>query len=198
MEKAPASGAEPLLAQRARPSNDTPTLRAVDNTPAVRPVDKTPVTRLADNTPVGGPVGSTPVGRPVDNPPAVAHPVGNPSIQEPRNDQRPSDIPARPDGSAPLVPHGENPIVAWAEDFSLPPDSQPSVVPADLPPFVAPATAENKPDPAFASEIPVPAPIFFWTSMRPTLLVIPEPGSGILLGASLAALGALRRSRRRE
>ena len=29
------------------------------------------------------------------------------------------------------------------------------------------------------------------------LVVIPEPGSGILLGAALAALGALRRSRRR-
>jgi hypothetical protein len=207
-EPAPVSSAGPLLTARpnrqlaqpvARPVDDTAAGRPVGREPVVRPVDNTPVTRLADDTSVGGQVANTPVGRPVDDTPAVGHAIGkelgNPSpiFQEPRNDRGPSDIPARSDGSAPLVPHGEKLIVAWTEDFSLPLEEQPSVLPTDPPPLALDAQ-ENQPGHEIAIEIPVPGSILRFSG--PTFFVIPEPGSGILLGASLAALGVLRRSRR--
>jgi hypothetical protein len=125
----------------------------------------------------GTPVASPDTGRPARYVPIAREPV--------RSDPRLVTA----DGRAPLEPNPKLEGYTW-EDFSLPPGWAPSVLPDALPPLA------SEPDP---SEPPIaqaiePSPFLSWSTLGPRfLLVIPEPGSAILLGAALGALGALRR-----
>jgi hypothetical protein len=74
----------------------------------------------------------------------------------------------------------------WPEVFDLP---LPAVASA-----AQPDTAGDR-----ATDFSTPTILFRWGSgLAMTPVMIPEPGSALLLGATLAALGAARRSRRGE
>jgi hypothetical protein len=110
----------------------------------------------------------------VGKPPTIA--------RQPVDAGRPED-PGNP-GRSPLLPSRPiDPI----EDFSLPISDLPRYEPERVNP-VPPVDREL--------EIPESVPIVRLLAPR-TLVLIPEPESAILLGASLAALGLLRRSQRR-
>lgn len=134
--------------------------------------------------------------------PVAATPIGTGDVGKPSPiaSQRVEIDPGRregsgiPGGRAPEVRTSEGRTPLWSsrpidrvEDFSLPisdlpryePEPVKTVTPVDLEPEISEST-----------------PIVQW--FPPRLLVLtPEPGSAILLGVSLAALGTLRRSRRR-
>lgn len=133
--------------------------------------------------------------------PAVLQSVSIPD--RPTRDADPVEIPKNlpeqfpnPIGHAPLMPPGgpeDPPIGLW-----LQPDSpEPSLPPIDLPlPALEHAAVASSVDYG-ADELPSSAQALRWFATPTTLLLIPEPGSAILLGAALAALGAARRIRRR-
>jgi len=101
-----------------------------------------------------------------------------------------------PNGHAPLMPPGQTENQAIG--LSLMPESQVlSVELIDLPlQALASAAAPGFTD--RAEDFSTPAFSFRWNTSWPTaLLMIPEPGSALLLGAALAALGAARRRRPR-
>lgn len=186
------AGAEPVAAPA----------RAVGNSPIV--------TRdIGKSSPIAAtPIATSDVGKPS---PIASQPV--------EIGPGPAQILAHADGHAPLVPPG--PLEDRWQDFSLPPESHGrSIAPAHftlplLPALPVLETADTKsgghllPPPVLeiaqmpasidlaSPDISEPAPAFAWATFRPTLVLVPEPGSAILLGTSLAALGVLRRSRRR-
>jgi len=102
-----------------------------------------------------------------------------------------------PIGHAPLMPPGRpaDPPIG----LSRKPDSpEPELEWPDLPlPAPASAAAHGFSDPSEDFSTPDSIP-FGWNASWPTAFVmIPEPGSALLLGAALAALGAARRRRPR-
>jgi hypothetical protein len=99
-------------------------------------------------------------------------------------------------GHAPLTPPGrsEDQVIGLSQGS----DSHgPSVDWIDLPPqAVASAAAHGFSD--RSEDFSTSDPFFPWNASFPTALVmIPEPGSALLLGAALAALAAARRRRPR-
>jgi len=101
-----------------------------------------------------------------------------------------------PNGHAPLTPPGLTDEPPFG--LSLKPDPPgPSFEVFDLPlPAVASAAAHGSSD--HSVDFSLPTLGLRWGAGMPiTPVMIPEPGSALLLGAALAALGAARRSRRR-
>jgi hypothetical protein len=84
-------------------------------------------------------------------------------------------------------------------DLSLHPSSpEPSGRTVDLPLPALEHTAAPRFVDHRTEEISSPDPVLLWHASPPrTLLMIPEPGSALLLGAALAALGSARRKPRR-
>jgi len=88
-------------------------------------------------------------------------------------------------------PHLRKPLVP-SDPIDRPRDFSPPI--SELPSFEPPRSAEPAPPIDLEPEIEEQTPVV-WNKLRPTFgfLPIPEPGSAILFGTSLAALGALRR-----
>jgi hypothetical protein len=211
-EPAPASEAEPSPVLDPRVSAPREALPSIASRDA-----RLPGTRTA--TPVASPgkgfAGPFPVAaKPLRSDPAPSQNLDPGPSQKldpgpsPRLDPAPRQQLVNQDGRAPLLPPGKienQPLRLSPLPASAP--AEPRLLPVELP-LPASPTARNAiamdfgPDetPAYVdrgeASLPPPAAIG-WGKLRPTLLLIPEPGSAILLGASFAALGALRRSRRR-
>jgi hypothetical protein len=149
--------------------------------------------RGAGAAPVAAParaVGNSPIvtGDPGKSTPIAATPIST----SPVANQSPAERPEDPNGHVPLTPPGLSdrvPDLSWQPDSP----SAPSLPSIDLPLPALEHAAANSVD--FGPDEPPSSPPIVRLFASPTL--VPEPGSAILLGASLAALGALRRSRRR-
>jgi hypothetical protein len=138
-----------------------------------------------------------------ETPQAAAPPVASPTrglglgslpiAHEPvRSEPTPSPKMVDENGREPLLTIRK--LVDIAQDFSWSPGSEPSVLHDALPPLGNDGDEKEHGKSQLALE---PSPFLNWSTLKPTFLPIPEPGSATLLGAALAALGALRRSQRR-
>jgi hypothetical protein len=185
---APAVAAEPDLLRREP-------LLAVQDAPLVATASRDPhvvAPQAADSRDPLLPGRNTPT-------PPSASPVRElasllPSTREPvRSEPTASPKLVDNNGREPLLPIRK--LVDLAQDFSWSPGSGPSVLHDVLPPLASEGDEKEHGKSQLALE---PPPFLNWSTLKPTfLLMIPEPGTTTLLGAALAALGALRRSRRR-